>query len=131
MGRPKKGCEPSAEEVFKNKKKREQKFYTNNPEYGRFLHIKQRYKLTKEQYLKRLAEQENKCAICETLESDTVRKRLFVDHNHACCSGDVTCGKCVRDLLCDNCNKMLANAKESVATLLRGVDYLRKFDLTW
>lgn len=28
----------------------------------------------------------------------------YVDHDHKCCSGDKSCGKCVRGILCPGCN---------------------------
>lgn len=44
-----------------------------------------------------------------------------VDHDHACCPGQTSCGKCVRGLLCRNCNValgMLGDNKERVRLLL-------------
>jgi len=39
------------------------------------------------------------CAICGTMEN------LHVDHDHNCCPGWKTCGKCVRGALCARHNK--------------------------
>jgi hypothetical protein len=44
-----------------------------------------------------------------------------VDHDHTCCPGEYTCGKCVRGLLCDDCNKKL---HDSPAWHFRAIEYL-------
>lgn len=66
--------------------------------YGR----KRKYGLSKEDINQMLIRQEYRCAIMGepiTIES------CKVDHDHNCCpQGDVTCGKCVRGLLCVKCN---------------------------
>lgn len=67
--------------------------------------------ITRARYNEMLAEQGGVCAICK--QPETVRRRgeavcmLSVDHNHACCSGRKVCGKCVRGLLCHQCNIMV------------------------
>ena len=59
------------------------------------------YNLTFEDYLNMLVWQGGACAICK-LSVDGYR--LSVDHDHACCPGKTSCGRCVRGLLCTRCN---------------------------
>ena len=58
------------------------------------------------------------CALCGSKSPGGRFSNWQVDHDHACCPGPVSCGKCVRGLLCCSCNfclgsyeKMLANGK--------------------
>jgi hypothetical protein len=58
--------------------------------------------------------QHNGCKLCgEPLVN------FVIDHDHACCSGRRSCGKCVRGLLCVSCNAGLGQ----LARLIRiGMD---------
>jgi hypothetical protein len=48
-----------------------------------------------------------------------------VDHDHRCCPGKVSCGKCVRGLLCNPCNKgVLGHLRDDVEALYRLADYV-------
>lgn len=84
----------------------------------------QRYGLTLEQYHQMLEDQDYACKICK-LDEATYRKRLSIDHDHSCCPGDKSCGKCVRGLLCSNCNMALGNAKDSIQILQDMIEYLK------
>jgi hypothetical protein len=53
------------------------------------------------------------CAVCGAGAGGTAK--LCIDHDHACCPGNRTCGKCARGLLCDYHN-MLAGCIESGET---------------
>lgn len=47
-----------------------------------------------------------------------------VDHDHSCCSGDRTCGSCVRGILCPGCNVALGMVGDSIERLLALAGYL-------
>lgn len=70
------------------------------------------------------------CAICEKPPTETLRfqyktRRLEVDHDHACCPGKKSCGKCIRGLLCLHCNSRLLPAIERNPKLLQSAaEYL-------
>ncbi len=69
---------------------------------ARILGRRARYGITQEQYDALLAKQGGACAICR--RTNPSGRDLAVDHDHACCPGAKSCGKCVRSLLCSRCN---------------------------
>lgn len=85
-------------------------------EYG----LWHRYKLTPEAYDKLLADQDGKCALCQRVAPDD--KRLNVDHDHKCCPGRETCGKCIRGLLCNRCNNALGVVENRLDRVAAYVD---------
>jgi hypothetical protein len=99
-----------------------------NPEawakIARRRHLMGTYKITPEQYDELLAEQGGRCAVCDATEGDATGRSLHVDHDHACCPGDRSCGKCVRGLLCKRCNTMLGCADDDLDRLRSGIAYL-------
>jgi hypothetical protein len=63
------------------------------------------YGITEEQYDALLKTQGDGCAICGRTQEENGRGYyLSVDHDHTCCPGKRSCGKCVRGLLCLRCN---------------------------
>lgn len=88
------------------------------------------YGMTLAQYEERLATQGGVCAICKHPEtrrrSDGELFALAVDHDHSCCAGKRTCGRCVRGLLCWECNNILGKVEakpgmmDGIATYLLG-----------
>lgn len=88
----------------------------NGAEVGYAEHIARRYGLTAEEYRRRVAAQQGRCAVCGCEPGDG--KRLHVDHDHE--SG------VIRDLLCGPCNHALGHAKDDPARLRALADYLEK-----
>jgi hypothetical protein len=69
-----------------------------------------KYGTTVEWYTEKLTEQSGLCALCAHLSHHhgTIQ-RLQVDHNHDCCDLRTrSCGKCLRGLLCADCNILLS-----------------------
>ena len=84
-----------------------------------------KYNLSLDDYHELLKSQDYSCKICN-LKDTSFRKRLSVDHDHNCCPGEGSCGKCIRGLLCHHCNSGLGNAKDSVDILQKMINYLQK-----
>jgi len=69
--------------------------------------------------------QGGRCAWCNKATGDA--KKLAVDHDHRCCAGQTSCGKCVRGLLCGVCNQFLGyRMGDNPEVIQRGKDYLRE-----
>lgn len=92
----------------RKQRERERKTPEEKAEY--YLH--KFYGISLKRYNEMLAEQEGVCYLCKRPEtyvgpSSGNTKRLSVDHDHSCCPGTVTCGQCIRGLLCAKCNSTL------------------------
>lgn len=82
--------------------------------------------ITSEEYWEIYRLQGGKCAWCRRA-TGTGRKRLAVDHDHACPVGHDPkkgCRLCVRGLLCSTCNKFIGWLRDSVNAIMRGIHYL-------
>lgn len=84
--------------------------------------LRARFQMTPEQYGELLALQSGVCAICRRPENDG--RHLAVDHDHSCCPGKVTCGRCVRGLLCFACNSALGRFNDDREVIARALAYL-------
>src|SRR5574337_196740 len=79
-------------------------------------------------YEAKLVSQSGGCAICGGANNAT-RRALAVDHDHSCCPSEKSCGKCVRGLLCDNCNHGIGKFRDDPELLLKAVEYLRSWQV--
>lgn len=50
--------------------------------------------------------------------------KLSIDHDHKCCPGNYSCGKCIRGVLCGNCNMGIGNLSDDPAVLRKAADYI-------
>lgn len=69
-----------------------------------------------------LAIQGGRCAVCRAEEPGI--RGWTIDHDHRCCFGDLSCGSCVRGVLCMTCNTGLGMFGDDPAQLQRAIDYL-------
>lgn len=82
------------------------------------------YGITVDQFHELLEKQNYSCRICG-LKDSTYRVRLSIDHDHSCCPGRKSCGKCIRGLLCHPCNMALGSAKDDIEILQKMINYLK------
>lgn len=86
--------------------------------------IQKMYNLSPERYQAMLAEQKNRCLSCGRPFVST--KKEFspcVDHDHDCCPGKTSCGKCLRGLICFPCNRNIGIIEANPFLL----DYIHRF----
>ena len=93
-----------------------------NPDIYRQYEYKKKYKIDLDVYNKVLNEQGGVCFICK----GTWVKVLVVDHDHDCCPGEKTCGKCLRALLCGNCNAGLGWFKHDIKVMESAIKYMQE-----
>lgn len=88
-----------------------------------------KFKRTPEDYERVLGEQGGVCDTCRRAPYEvtkTGRTRQFAwDHDRHCCPGEVSCGECVRGLLCTPCNTRVGVLESPM--LLTFLDYLEKY----
>jgi hypothetical protein len=96
-----------------------------DPDKRYFQIIKYRYKVTRERYAQLWAQG---CWLCGESLDDGAKNRPPIDHNHACCPGKMSCGKCVRGLAHQFCNHAIA--LENYHRLRKIADSLEKYYAT-
>lgn len=111
-----KACASSRSRESELKKKMQDPVAFERTKADRYL--RHTYNITIDQYEKMFMEQEGLCAICG--QEQQLGIRLCVDHDHSCCPGERSCGKCIRKLLCNRCNTTLGKVNENT-TLLNGM----------
>lgn len=102
------------------------KYYGRNPEYFSSKNLFYKHGIVQEQYQAMLDEQGGVCAICKG--SDPYgHGRFHIDHDHGCCPGARSCGKCVRALLCGRCNPGLGAFGDDPELLEAAARYIREY----
>lgn len=86
--------------------------------------------LTVEQYDAMVATQGGRCAICGRIPP----YELVPDHDHSCCPTELSCGWCIRGLLCHGCNAGIGYLGDTAEAVERATEYLfeaRRRRATW
>ena len=84
-----------------------------------------KYSLTAEMYEQMVIAQNSTCAVCGTSDPGGSIRRWHIDHDHTCCGPGVSCGKCVRGLLCSRCNTAIGLLEDSPTRLEAALSYLK------
>lgn len=90
-------------------------------EARRLTYVAKQYNLTPEAYQALVERYRGLCWLCRR------NKGRQVDHDHKCCPGKTSCGKCVRGLLCGPCNKFLGHIRDNQEILVNGIQYLDEY----
>ena len=104
------------------------KWKKENVDKVRDIKLKYKFGISLEEYLEILDKQNGVCAICDKDEVVLVRgslRKLAVDHDRACCSGDRSCGGCIRGLLCQYCNTALGLFRDDEKLLTKAINYIK------
>jgi len=91
---------------------------------NRKTHLLRWFHLTEEQFDALLAAQDGVCACCGTDQWGSPSGVPAVDHDHSCCPGKRSCGKCVRGLLCMSCNTLAGAFEHPKKDMI--LDYLER-----
>lgn len=95
-----------------------------DPKRARKYRLKYRFGISVEQYEAMIKIQNGKCAVCNEPPEST--NSLYIDHDHTCCSGGKSCGKCIRQLLCQRCNTALGWINDDRQILESMTRYLKQ-----
>lgn len=108
---PKRPKRPREEQKRVDAKLKMDRYIANPEKYreaSRRSHAKnpywQKYRMTVEEWEGMFAFQGGLCYLCTDPLDRAAERAICVDHDHQCCDGVRTCGKCVRGLTCQPCN---------------------------
>lgn len=86
-----------------------------------------KYGLTEDSFSALIAAQGGVCAICREVPTAGQGDGWHIDHDHACCPGQRSCGACVRGALCLDCNIGIARFRDNWVVMALGSEYLRNW----
>lgn len=84
------------------------------------------YRITEVEWDEKFMQQGGRCMVCGTNDPGT--KGWSTDHDHACCPGRRSCGKCIRDILCSRCNVGVGMLLEDPEILASAIEYLIRWN---
>lgn len=117
-----KGHEYSAENTARNRDGK-RRCLTCARANSRVQNVK-RYGITGQLIAEMFEAQDRRCDICRKEFGHDLKPHI--DHDHACCPGGGSCGKCIRALLCAPCNHGLGKFLDSPELLRAAALYLER-----
>lgn len=114
-------CKPCMAEWTRTDRKKPER----TPDYTRRERMRN-YGITQEQFEAIFEAQGRRCKICSRTEPEGKgASGWHLDHDHACCPARKrSCGKCIRGILCSNCNVGIGNLMDDPAIVRAALDYL-------
>lgn len=103
-----------SDEAREREREYQRAYYAADPDREREYHRTTVHGITRTQRNALYAAQDARCAGCREPFPDT---QLEIDHDHSCCPGRWSCGRCIRGLLCRRCNRRDVLAGEPWADL--------------
>lgn len=84
--------------------------------------------ISPDRFQEMLNAQDGRCAICRVEFDGTRARSAYIDHDHSCCPGKISCGKCIRGLLCPGCNTALGRLGDTIDGITCALNYLRTYE---
>ena len=87
-----------------------------------------KYSLTLDEYVSLIS---GSCAVCglkSNFKNYSTKVNLNIDHDHSCCPGDNSCGKCIRGVLCMDHNTALGKVHDNIDELKNMIAYLENYN---
>lgn len=81
-----------------------------------------RHHINEVQYDNLLKQQNGICLLCGMPETAT--NKFAVDHDHTCCSGKKSCGKCIRGIIHARCNSGIGQLNDDPVLIMKAYIYL-------
>lgn len=79
-----------------------------------------KHNITKSIYDKLFNKYNGKCWVCKKKDA------VHIDHDHNCCEGTYSCGKCIRGILCSNCNTAIGLLDDDIKLLNKAIEYIKR-----
>jgi hypothetical protein len=89
---------------------------------GRKHNLKWKFGITPEEFDAMLIGQGGRCYLC----GEPMGGTIHIDHDRSCCSGNQSCGKCIRGLADQKCNQGIGQFGDDPYRLRRAADALEK-----
>lgn len=89
-------------------------------------YLKRYYGIDTKQYEDMLEKYNGGCYICGKTKKENGNRYLSVDHDHSCCPSGKSCGKCVRGILCDTCNRAVGLLQDNPENAMAVAQYIQK-----